>query len=118
MAQISSYAGKPTLVIGEGRFPFTFGLAKAKLILANLDAVRAFVESGGKSCGAAAAPVEPPEDWGKAGIRPIDATSRAVLAADARGESPAMDAANEDAGLAHLERQTGNAAPDDGSIPF
>lgn len=68
MAQLSSYAGKPTLQLGDGRFPFTFGLAKAKLILADLDAIRAFVESGGKSCGAA------------------------VPAA------PAMDAANEQAG--------------------
>lgn len=41
---ISSYKGHPTISLdADSRYPFTFGVAKAELILANLDAIRAFV---------------------------------------------------------------------------
>lgn len=34
----------------EDPYPFNFGLPKAKLILENLEAIRAFVNSNGESC--------------------------------------------------------------------
>lgn len=43
----SEYKGRPIISIArddEDRFPFQFGLAKAKLVLDNLGAVRKFVE--------------------------------------------------------------------------
>lgn len=42
-----SYQGKPTLIFGDGsRFPFTFGQAKARLLLIAINAMGkdAFVE--------------------------------------------------------------------------
>lgn len=43
-SKVETYKGKPVLVLNpEAKFPFTFGLAKAKLILDNLEAVQAFV---------------------------------------------------------------------------
>ena len=46
-AQVSTYKGHPTLSLHRSengdRYPFTFGLAKAQLILDNLDAIRRFV---------------------------------------------------------------------------
>lgn len=45
-AVIGSYKGNPTITLGpEGRYPFTFGLWKAKLILENIEAIKAFVET-------------------------------------------------------------------------
>lgn len=44
-AQVSSYKGHPTISLdSESRFPFTFGLAKAKLIVEHIDAIREFVQ--------------------------------------------------------------------------
>lgn len=44
MTKISSYKGNPTISLAsETKWPFTFGVSKAKLILENLDAIRAFV---------------------------------------------------------------------------
>ncbi len=43
----SEFKGKPTLVIRrneEDKYPFSFGLSKAKLILENLDEIKKFVE--------------------------------------------------------------------------
>jgi hypothetical protein len=43
----STYLDKPTLSLQrtpEDRYPFTFGLAKAVLILENIDAIRQFVK--------------------------------------------------------------------------
>jgi hypothetical protein len=42
-----TYMNKPTLSLpreANDRFPFTFGVAKAILILENIDAIRAFVK--------------------------------------------------------------------------
>lgn len=48
---IGEYKGNAMLIIGpDNRFPFQFGMAKAKLILENLDAIRKFVETDGKEC--------------------------------------------------------------------
>ncbi len=49
-AMLGSYKGHPTIELemaGEER-GFTFGLKKARAILDNLEAIRGFVESGGK----------------------------------------------------------------------
>jgi len=46
----SEFKGKPMLVIKRDendKYPFSFGLAKAKLILENLDAIKKFVEEAG-----------------------------------------------------------------------
>jgi hypothetical protein len=44
MTTRSTYKGKATLTLAaESKWPFTFGLGKAKLILENLDSIRAFV---------------------------------------------------------------------------
>jgi hypothetical protein len=50
MPVIGSFKGYPTIVlsINGGKKSFTFGLAKAKAILENLDAIKTFVESDGK----------------------------------------------------------------------
>jgi hypothetical protein len=47
----SEYKGKPMLVIKampEDKFPFQFGLKKAKLILENIEAIKKFVEKHDK----------------------------------------------------------------------
>lgn len=44
------YKGSPMLIIRndeKDRFPFQFGLKKAKLILAHIDDIQAFVEKNG-----------------------------------------------------------------------
>jgi hypothetical protein len=33
------------------KFPFSFGLGKAKMILENIDSIKKFVETNGESCG-------------------------------------------------------------------
>ncbi len=43
----SEFKGSPMLVLSQGtddRFPFQFGLKKAKLILEHLEAIKGFVE--------------------------------------------------------------------------
>ena len=43
--EISEYKGNPVITLNPGeRFPFTFGLSKAKLILKYLDEIRAFIQ--------------------------------------------------------------------------
>jgi len=43
--QIGEYKGKPVITLNpDSRFPFTFGVAKAKLILEYLDEIRNFVQ--------------------------------------------------------------------------
>jgi hypothetical protein len=50
MAEIQEYKGNKLLCLNPGdRFLFSFGLNKAKLILNNLDIIKKFVESEGKS---------------------------------------------------------------------
>jgi hypothetical protein len=42
--KVDVWNGHPVLVLNpDSRFPFSFGEAKARMILANLDAIRAFV---------------------------------------------------------------------------
>jgi len=46
MIKRSEYKDKPTLQLMKDendRFPFSFGIAKARMILENLDAIRSFV---------------------------------------------------------------------------
>lgn len=46
MVERSEYKGKPVLIIKRDendKYPFVFGLSKAKLILENLEEVRKFV---------------------------------------------------------------------------
>ena len=48
----SEFKGKPMLVIKrneEDKYPFSFGMAKAKLILENLDAIKKFVQDNNQS---------------------------------------------------------------------
>ncbi|MBN2355593.1 hypothetical protein JXO59_05740 [candidate division KSB1 bacterium] len=43
--EIGEYKGRPIITLNPGeRFPFSFGVNKAKLILAHLDDIKAFVE--------------------------------------------------------------------------
>jgi len=48
----SEFKGKPTLVIKrneEDKYPFSFGMAKAKLILENIEEIKKFVaDNAGK----------------------------------------------------------------------
>jgi len=47
IAERSEYKGKPMLVLKNGeedKYPFSFGLGKAKKILEHLDDIRKFVE--------------------------------------------------------------------------
>ena len=46
MVERSDYNGKPILVLRrseDDKFPFSFGIAKAKLILENLEEIKKFV---------------------------------------------------------------------------
>ena len=46
----SEYKGKPLLVLKrreDDKFPFSFGLSKARLILENIDAIKKFVDEVG-----------------------------------------------------------------------
>lgn len=52
-AVVSEYKGQPLVVLNAGsRWPFQFGLGKARMILENIEAIRAFVDSDGKSVSA------------------------------------------------------------------
>ncbi|HQY51037.1 MAG TPA: hypothetical protein PK294_03145 [Ignavibacteria bacterium] len=52
MPEIQEYKGNKILNLNpESKFTFSFGLAKAKLILENLDVIKKFVESEGKDIG-------------------------------------------------------------------
>jgi len=52
MPEIQEFKGNKVLNLNpESKFPFSFGLAKAKLILENLDVIKKFVESEGKDIG-------------------------------------------------------------------
>lgn len=47
MVERSEFKGKPVLVMKRDendKFPFSFGLSKARLILENLDEIKKFVE--------------------------------------------------------------------------
>lgn len=50
----SEYKGKPLLVIKRSedeKFPFSFGMAKAKMILESIDEIKKFVEENEKASG-------------------------------------------------------------------
>ncbi len=52
MPEIQEFKGNKVLNLNpESKFTFSFGLAKAKLILENLDVIRKFVETEGKDLG-------------------------------------------------------------------
>ncbi len=45
------FKGKPVLILKrdeEDKYPFSFGLSKAKLIVENIDAIKKFVEENSK----------------------------------------------------------------------
>jgi len=47
MIERSEYKGKPLIVIKrseDDKYPFSFGLSKAKLILENIEEIKKFVE--------------------------------------------------------------------------
>lgn len=47
MIEKSEYKGKPIIVIKrseDDKYPFSFGVSKAKLILENIDEIKKFVE--------------------------------------------------------------------------
>jgi hypothetical protein len=51
MIERSEFKGKPILVIKrdeDDKYPFSFGLSKAKLILENIEEIRKFVEENNK----------------------------------------------------------------------
>ena len=51
MVEITDFKGKPVLVLrrSEGdRFPFAFGLGKARLILEHLEEIKKFVQDNSK----------------------------------------------------------------------
>ncbi len=42
---VGEYKGKPILTLNPGdRYPFSFGVPKAKMIMKNLDVIKAFIE--------------------------------------------------------------------------
>lgn len=52
MPEIQEFKGNKVICLNpESKFTFSFGVAKAKLILENLDAIRKFVETDGKDLG-------------------------------------------------------------------
>ncbi|HMS64248.1 MAG TPA: hypothetical protein PKD83_03235 [Ignavibacteria bacterium] len=52
MPEIQEYKGNKVLNLNpESKFPFSFGLAKAKLLLENIDVIKKFVETEGKDLG-------------------------------------------------------------------
>lgn len=52
MADIQEFKGNKVLCLNpEDKFPFTFGLNKAKLILENIEVIKKFVETEGKDLG-------------------------------------------------------------------
>lgn len=55
MIERSEYKGKPVLIIKRDendKYPFAFGLSKARLILENLEEIKRFVEDNSKEEGA------------------------------------------------------------------
>ncbi|HNY91236.1 MAG TPA: hypothetical protein PKJ13_03375 [bacterium] len=49
---VGEFKGNPILTLNpDERYPFSFGLSKARLILAHLDDIRAFVEQYSKGKG-------------------------------------------------------------------
>ncbi len=62
-AEISEFKGRKVLVLKTGnerddKFPFTFGVKKAKMILDNLDEIKQFVEENWSESGSSGTPNE------------------------------------------------------------
>ena len=54
--QTGQYKGHPMIILNpDDRFPFQFGLNKAKLVLQHVDAIRSFVENTERAAPAEAA---------------------------------------------------------------
>lgn len=54
MVERSDFKGKPVLIMRrseDDKYPFTFGLSKAKLILENIEEIKRFVEENSKEEG-------------------------------------------------------------------
>jgi len=54
MVERSEFKGKPVLIIRrseDDKYPFTFGMSKARLILENLEEIKRFVEDNSKEEG-------------------------------------------------------------------
>jgi hypothetical protein len=52
MPEIQEFKGNKVLCLNpESKFPFSFGVGKAKLILENIEVIKKFVESDGKDIG-------------------------------------------------------------------
>jgi len=52
MVERSEFKGKPVLILrrdAEDKYPFSFGISKAKLLLENLDEIQKFVEENNTS---------------------------------------------------------------------
>ena len=55
IAERSEYKGRPVLILKRSedeKFPFSFGLSKAKMILENIEEIKKFVEENEASSGA------------------------------------------------------------------
>jgi len=55
IAERSEYKGRPVLILKRSedeKFPFSFGLAKARMILENIGEIKKFVEENEVSSGA------------------------------------------------------------------
>ena len=54
MVERSEFKGKPVLIIRrteDDKYPFTFGMSKAKMILENIEEIKRFVEENSKEMG-------------------------------------------------------------------
>jgi hypothetical protein len=54
MIERSEFKGKPVIIIRrneDDKYPFTFGMSKARLILENLEEIKRFVEDNSKEEG-------------------------------------------------------------------
>jgi len=82
------YSGKPTMSIRRGagdKFPFSFGLGKAKMIVAMIDEIRAFVDDCEKAAVTAAAPISPaPTTLSVDALRALLAQAEAKAQRDAK----------------------------------
>ncbi len=57
MAEIQEFKGSKVLCLNpESKFTFSFGVAKAKLILENIEVIKKFVETNGEDLGEFAKP--------------------------------------------------------------
>ena len=61
MPELQEYKGNKLICLNPGsKFPFSFGLTKAKMILENIESIKKFVESNGESVGEVQEEEKPP----------------------------------------------------------